>query len=133
MGFDAAIGHTLEIRDGVYTGRSIVNGTPHPGIAWMDKVSALKRFIESRKMNVDIAQSIMIGDSEGDVPLLSFVGRPIAFNPSLPLARIARARGWRIVVERKDVVYDIKDMRLVPVSGQSPRVSYGNAGRSPKA
>lgn len=127
MGFDAAIGHTLEVRDGVYTGRSIVNGQSHPGIAWMDKVAVLKRFIADRGMHVDMRNSIMIGDSEGDLPLLSFVGKPIAFNPSLPLAKVARARGWRIVVERKDVVYDIKDTRFIPVQGQDPRVPYGTA------
>ena len=124
--FDAAIGHTLEIKDGIYTGRSIVGGEPRPGIAFMDKVKVLDNFIKTKGLNVDLAHSVMIGDSEGDLPLMRHVGRPIAFNPSLPLARTARRNGWPIVVERKDVVYDIDSVRFVPVDGQTPKVPYGN-------
>jgi HAD superfamily hydrolase (TIGR01490 family) len=126
MNFDAAIGHILEIQDGVYTGHSILNGVVQPGMAWMDKVAILDRFIADRKLRVDMEHSVMIGDSEGDLPLLSRVGIPITFNPSLPLAKIAKKRGWRIVVERKDVVYDIKDAAFIPVEGQEPKVPYGN-------
>ena len=126
MKFDAAIGHVLEVTDGVYTGHSILNGIVQPGTAWMDKVSILNEFITRSGMAVDLKHSVMIGDSEGDLPLLSVVGQPIAFNPSLPLARIARRNGWRIVVERKDVVYDIRDAAFIHVDGQEPKVAYGN-------
>ena len=126
MGFDDAIGHVLEMSDGVYTGHSILNDTVQPGTAWMDKIVILNRFIADRKLNIDMAHSVMIGDSEGDLPLLSSVGIPIAFNPSLPLAKIAKKRGWRIIVERKDVVYHIKDASFIPVAGQQPKVPYGN-------
>ena len=125
MAFDDAIGHRLEISKGVYTGRSIVSGHPQPGASWMDKVALLHQYIAANNLHVDLRNSIMIGDTEGDVPLLSLVGRPIAFNPSLSLARIARRRGWRIVVERKDAVYEIRHADLIPVPGSRPRVSYG--------
>jgi phosphoserine phosphatase len=92
----------------------------------MNKVEILRQFLKDRGLTVDLRRSVMIGDSEGDLPLLSLVGRPIAFNPSLPLARIARRKGWRIVVERKDVVYDIRDAAFIPVDGQQPKVHYGN-------
>jgi HAD superfamily hydrolase (TIGR01490 family) len=124
--FDVAIGHTLEIENGVYTGRSIIDGEVQPGMAWMDKVRILRRYIADTGLNVDFKHSVMIGDSEGDLPLLSIVGHPIAFNPSLPLAKIARRKGWRIVVERKDVVYDIRDAAFIPVEGQQPKVPYGH-------
>ncbi len=127
--FDAAIGHTLEVKNGIYTGRSIDNGVPMPGHAWMDKIAILRRFLSDRNMSIDRRNSVMIGDSEGDVPLLSHVGKPIAFNPSLPLARLAKERGWRIVIERKDAVYDVRDAQLVAVSGQTPRVPYGHVKR----
>jgi phosphoserine phosphatase len=68
----------------------------------------------------------MIGDSEGDLPLMEYVGHPIAFNPSLPLAKTARRNGWPIVVERKDVVYAVDDVRFLAVDGQKPKVKYGN-------
>ena len=129
MGFDAAIGHVLEIVDGVYTGHSILNGIVQPGMAWMDKVKILDHFIAEHSLRVDMAHSVMIGDSEGDLPLLSTVGIPIAFNPSLPLAKIAKKHGWRIVVERKDAVYDIKDAAFIAVEGQEPKVPYGNKKR----
>jgi len=29
------------------------------------------------------------------------------------LAKVAKAKGWRIVTERKDVIYDIKDFRFL--------------------
>lgn len=126
MKFDTAIGHTLQIVDDVYTGRSIIDGVLQPGTAWMDKVRILRKYIAEHGMEVDFKRSVMIGDSEGDIPLLSIVGHPIAFNPSLPLAKIARKKGWRIVVERKDVVYDIRDASFIPIDGQRPRVPYGN-------
>jgi fatty acyl-CoA reductase len=129
MGFDDAIGYMLEVRDGIFTGRSIMDGRPVPGASWMDKLAVLKRYIADHNMLVDLRNSTMIGDSEGDLPLLSFVGRPVAFNPSLPLARIARHNGWRIVVERKDAVYDIKKVSFVPLTGIHPRVPYGNTRR----
>lgn len=129
MGFDAIAGHVLEIKDGIYTGRSIVDGQLMPGYAFMNKIGILEQFIADRKLDVDLKRSVMIGDSEGDLSLLSYVGHPIAFNPSLPLAKIAKRRGWQIVVERKDVVYGIKDTQFIPVAGQEPRVPYGNAKR----
>ncbi len=129
MKFDDSIGYVLEDENGTYTGRSIMDGHTVPGASWMDKVSVLKRYLAERKMTVDLRHSIMIGDSEGDLPLMEFVGHPIAFNPSLPLARIARERGWRMVVERKDAVYDIRDARFISVPGQNPRIPYGNRKR----
>ncbi len=128
-GFAMAIGHTLEIVDGVYTGRCVVDGKFLPGTFPMDKTATLKRFMKDQRLHADLGRSIMIGDSEGDLPLLSYVGRPIAFNPSLKLARIARAKGWPIVVERKDAVYRIRNADLLHVAGQQPKVSYGIVGR----
>jgi len=33
------------------------------------------------------------------------VDKPIAFNPNSKLYRYAKRAGWKIVVERKDVIY----------------------------
>ena len=116
MGFHAAIGRELEVIKGKYTDRNMIDGQPVPTMGHIDKVAILKTFLTRHHLSADPAQSIMVGDSEGDLPLLSYVGHPITFNPSGPLAHIARRRGWKIVVERKDVVYDIKDTALIPVS-----------------
>lgn len=126
LGFDAAIGRSLEIKDRKYTGRVIVGGKIFPIDSHIDKPGLLADFIAEHEMSVDLKNSIAIGDSEGDIPLLSIVGKPIAFNPSLPLARHARKHHWRIVVERKDVIYDIKNAEFVPHDEQQRvRVPFG--------
>jgi len=55
-----------------------------------------------------LEDSYGIGDTESDVSLLELVKNPIAFNPNENLKVIAEKKGWRIVVEKKDVIYDIK-------------------------
>lgn len=112
--FDAAIGRQPEVMGGIYTGRTVIGGTPFPITSHIDKIEILKQFIADQKFDVDLTRSIMVGDSEGDLPLLSYVGQPMAFNPSEPLARHAKRKGWQIIIERKDVVYRIKDTELIP-------------------
>lgn len=48
-----------------------------------------------------------IGDSESDINLLQSVGRPICFNPTLSLYQEAKRRNWSVVVERKNVIYEL--------------------------
>ena len=60
-------------------------------------------------------QSIAIGDAWGDIPLLEIVGNPIAFNPSMDLAKVAKQKGWRVVVERKDVIYEISNFSFLTI------------------
>jgi phosphoserine phosphatase len=66
-----------------------------------------KQVVAEQKLNVDWRNSIAVGDTETDIPLLGMVGKPIAFNPNFSLARVAKRRGWTIVVERKDVIYQL--------------------------
>lgn len=51
--------------------------------------------------------SVGVGDTDGDIPLLETVARPICFNPNQGLYTHAKRRGWEIVVERKDVIYEL--------------------------
>ncbi len=53
------------------------------------------------------AGSIAVGDSDGDIPLLSSVEHPICFNPNKILYDHAKKHGWPVVVERKDVIYKL--------------------------
>jgi phosphoserine phosphatase len=115
-GFDAAFGRTLEVREGTYTGRVMKDNKPVGIFAHQHKVDILKKFIADRSLTVDLRECIAVGDSEGDIELLEAVGHPIAFNPSSFLATIAKRRGWRIIVERKDMVYDIKNAAFIPLS-----------------
>lgn len=60
-----------------------------------------------KKQNLTIEDSIGIGDSELDIPMLEAVEKPIAFNPSKGLLDYAKKKKWPIVVERKNVIYEL--------------------------
>lgn len=51
--------------------------------------------------------ALAVGDTDGDIPLLAKVGKPICFNPNMTLYDHARKMGWKVVVERKDVIYEL--------------------------
>jgi HAD superfamily hydrolase (TIGR01490 family) len=71
----------------------------------MNKAAVLKRAVEKEKLL--IPGSVGVGDTESDISMLSFVETPIAFNPNRILYRHAKKHDWKIVVERKDVIYEI--------------------------
>jgi HAD superfamily hydrolase (TIGR01490 family) len=70
-----------------------------------NKAAILKRAIE--KENLTLIGSVGVGDTESDVPFLEMVAKPICFNPNMKLYRYARRMGWKVVVERKDVIYTL--------------------------
>lgn len=57
--------------------------------------------------NLTLSGSVGVGDTESDIPFLELVSRPICFNPNQQLLAAAKKSGWRVIVERKDVVYKI--------------------------
>jgi HAD superfamily hydrolase (TIGR01490 family) len=61
-----------------------------------------------KKHSADSKKSIAVGDSEGDITMLESVAQPIAFNPSKKLFLHARKQAWHIVIERKNVVYELE-------------------------
>jgi HAD superfamily hydrolase (TIGR01490 family) len=71
----------------------------------MNKASILTRALE--KENLTLKGSVGVGDTESDVSMLSLVEDPIAFNPNRALYRHASQKLWKIVVERKDVIYEL--------------------------
>ncbi len=96
-GFDYAVGATLEQIDGEFTGK--IN-TPI-----FDKAKVLKQLVEEHELS--LKGSIAVGDSKSDVPMFEFVENPIVFNPDKKLFAIAKERHWKIVVERKNMVYEL--------------------------
>ncbi|MGH3106097.1 MAG: hypothetical protein ACRDM3_02750, partial [Rubrobacteraceae bacterium] len=56
-----------------------------------------------------------MGDTLSDVGFLEMVETPIAFNPNRGLFEVARQWGWPIVVERKDVIYNLQTRLEDPV------------------
>jgi len=71
-----------------------------------DKASYLNNLVA--KHGLDFAGSVGVGDTSSDIALLELVEHPIAFNPEKKLFEVARERGWPIVVERKNVVYELE-------------------------
>jgi HAD superfamily hydrolase (TIGR01490 family) len=71
----------------------------------LNKANILKRAIE--KEDLTLAHSIGVGDTESDVPFLEMVAKPICFNPNAKLYRYAKRMGWKVIVERKDVIYTL--------------------------
>ena len=56
-----------------------------------------------------------MGDTLSDVGFLEMVETPIAFNPNRGLFDVARQTGWPIVVERKDVIYNLQTRLEAPL------------------
>ncbi len=70
-----------------------------------DKQKILLRAVE--KEHLSLKGSYGVGDTESDIRFLKMVEHPICFNPNKKLYRAARRYGWPVVVERKDMVYEI--------------------------
>ena len=70
-----------------------------------NKANILKRAVE--KENLTLAHSVGVGDTESDIPFLELVAKPICFNPNKKLYRYAKMHEWNVVVERKDVIYEL--------------------------
>ena len=70
-----------------------------------NKANILKRAVE--KENLTLNDSVGVGDTESDIPFLELVAKPICFNPNQKLYRYAKLHDWDVVVERKDVIYDL--------------------------
>lgn len=71
----------------------------------LNKASIVRRAVE--KENLTLQHSIGVGDTETDIPFLEMVAKPICFNPNSKLYRYAKRMKWNVVVERKDVVYEL--------------------------
>lgn len=70
-----------------------------------NKGNIVKRAVA--KENLTLKDSYGIGDTEGDISMLELVEHPVCFNPNAKLYRYAKLNDWKIVVERKDVIYNI--------------------------
>ncbi len=71
-----------------------------------NKANIVRRVFE-RHPELTTEDSIAVGDTDGDIPLLNAVERQICFNPNAALFDHAKKKSWAVVVERKDVIYDL--------------------------
>jgi HAD superfamily hydrolase (TIGR01490 family) len=100
LGFDKAYGVVFEIGS-----QDRFTGTiAEEHLIW-NKSNIVKRVVE--KEGLSFAGSIGVGDTESDIPFLELVETPICFNPNQTLYRHAKRNEWKVVVERKDVVYEL--------------------------
>lgn len=100
MGFDKIYGQIYEIdRQKRFTGRVLYVELIS------DKAEILKRAIEKEKLT--LKGSVGVGDTESDIAFLKMVEKPICFNPNKKLYQYAKRVGWKIIVERKDVIYHL--------------------------
>ncbi|MBP9738356.1 HAD family phosphatase [Candidatus Saccharibacteria bacterium] len=72
-----------------------------------DKETALRDLV--KKNNLTFAGSYAVGDSKSDAVMLAMVEHPIAFNPDKNLFDEAKNHGWKIVIERKNMVYELEE------------------------
>lgn len=108
FGFDTAFGRVFEVKGGKFTGR-----VANDRIMNSRKDKIVKDFLRKNQLSVDWKNSYAVGDTETEIPLLKLVGNPIAFNPNVNLAKYATKHNWQIVVERKDVIYQIDKFKFL--------------------
>lgn len=98
-GFDDWIGTRYEREGKNFSGERF--------FAAADKKKNLQELVT--KHAATFKDSLAIGDSGSDIAMLELVENPIAFNPDKTLFDRAKASGWPIVVERKNVVYKLNN------------------------
>jgi HAD superfamily hydrolase (TIGR01490 family) len=97
--FDKVFGSAYELDDeGIYTGNAGFEPTKNKG-------EVAKQYAAENGIN--FKDSYGMGDTESDASFLKLVDQPIVFNPNTNLKEIAEKENWRIVVEKKDVIYEI--------------------------
>jgi HAD superfamily hydrolase (TIGR01490 family) len=98
-GFDDYVGTTYERSGKFFTGSLIA----HLG----KKDEVLKKLVTRHQASWQ--KSVAVGDSGGDISMLEAVEVPIVFNPEKKLFDHAKGKGWKIIIERKNMVYELEN------------------------
>jgi fatty acyl-CoA reductase len=115
--FDDIVAASLAVRDGAYTGE--LEQVPPTGES---RAQALMDYAAAH--DVDLRESVAYADSTSDLPMLEIVGFPVAVNPEVRLATLARKRGWLVEDFRKSAG---APRRLVPMGPMRRRFGGGLA------
>lgn len=108
--FDHVWGTVYEVdRKGVYTGRVLDRRSVD------HKREILEAFVQEQ--NLSLKDSWGVGDTETDISILEVVDHPIAFNPTASFYNMAKKKKWPVIVERKNVIYQIDANRAGGRSG----------------
>lgn len=73
-------------------------------VASMHKRAVLLDLIQ--RHGFSLKNSIGVGDTESDAGIFEVVERPICFNPTAELYKVAKRKKWKVVVERKNMIYE---------------------------
>ena len=99
LGFDKVYGLLYETdEDERFTGRIMEEQA-------LDKAYLIRRAVD--KESLMLTNSIGVGDTESDIAFLEIIAKPICFNPNAKLFAHAKKEKWKVVVERKDVIYTL--------------------------
>lgn len=94
--FDYYVATIHDEDKGYYTGKKSF-------IGYYDKEKTIRALCKQHGLS--LANSIGVGDSKSDIGIFSAVASPICFNPTSELYAIAKRKKWKVVVERKDMIY----------------------------
>lgn len=92
LGVTRVVGPQVEWRNGRLTGRTLP-----PLVIAGRKASVARQRLHDWGLDIDLSASFAYADSVSDLPLLEFVGHPVAVNPDEQLAVLARGRDWPIL------------------------------------
>lgn len=106
-GFDICVGLIHERAEGAFTGNS--------KRVYNKKHTFLQEIVDNEQLTYE--GSVGVGDSAGDIEMMSLVERAIAFNPDVRLMQHARKNNWEVVVERKGCIYTIPQEVTVTATG----------------
>ena len=105
-GFDHLVAVDAVEENGIFTGKRIMDAFGGDELsAHLDKTVALQMVLQEFP-HTTLEGSIGVGDTRGDSSYLEKVHIPIAFNPDQGLDEIACNKGWRRVVERKNIIWE---------------------------
>jgi HAD superfamily hydrolase (TIGR01490 family) len=90
LGIAGGLGTESEIVDGHYTGR-----LAGPFCYGQGKAQVAQRLVEER--GYDLRDTYAYADSASDLPILQYVGHPVAVNPDRSLMSVAHRSGWPVV------------------------------------
>jgi len=99
VGFDYVVASRLEVKDGAFTGERTSETKQGKDKILRDLAS---------EHGLSLEDSIGVGDTHRDIPMLTVTEHPIAFNPNTALYEEAERRGWKIVLERKNMFYELE-------------------------
>jgi HAD superfamily hydrolase (TIGR01490 family) len=115
--FDDIVAASLTVKDGAYTGE--LRQVPPTG-----ESRAQVLFDYAAEHDIDLREAVAYADSSSDLPMLEAVGFPVAVNPEVRLAALARKRGWLVEDFGKS---DGAPRKLLPIGSQRRRFGGGHA------